>query len=386
MKIVFAPDSFKGSLSALDIVKLLEIAAANVFPSVETVGVPIADGGEGTIEALLAAVGGKKRIVEVTGPLGRRVNGAYGILSGNKIAVIEMAQASGLPLIDRAELDPLRATSRGTGEILRSALDYGVEEILIGIGGSATNDGGTGLLRELGVRFLDEHGTEVEEGGGYLCDIHRVDLSSLDPRLNRTRIRVICDVTNPLLGANGATYIYGPQKGVTADLCPVLDRGMENYADVLERALGRSYRELPGAGAAGGMGFALVGVLGAQLLRGVDVILDIVQFEKLITDADLVITAEGRMDKQSVDFGKVPIGVAERCHKHGVPVLAIVGGMTQDAMTFCGESASLTTTVNGIMSIEYAMENAAELFSGAAERMFRMIKIGNNMKGNKPCL
>ena len=364
----------------MDIVKLLDIAAANVFPSVETVGVPIADGGEGTIEALLAAVGGEKRTVEVTEPLGRKISGVYGLLLGGKIAVIEMAQASGLPLLDRAELDPLRATSRGTGEMLRSALDCGVEEILIGIGGSATNDGGTGFLRELGARFLDELGNEVGEGGGCLCDIRKVDLSSLDPRLKQTRIRVICDVSNPLLGKNGATYIYGPQKGVTPDLCPVLDKGMENYADVIENALGRTFRDMSGAGAAGGMGFALSGVLGAQLLRGVDAILDIAGFEQLIADADLVITAEGHMDKQSVDYGKVPIGVATRCRKLGIPVLAIVGGMTQDAMAFCNDNASITTTINDIMSLDYAMENAVELFSGAAERMFRMIKIGNNMK------
>lgn len=381
MRIVAAPDSYKGSLSALEIVDLLAKAAAEVFEDVETIGLPVADGGEGTVDSLLYTMGGEKYSARVTGPLGDPVTAHVGILKGGRTAVMEMAQASGLSLLSHDRLDPLRATSRGMGELLLAALDSGVKEILIGIGGSATNDGGVGFLRALGARFRDADGKETPEGGGFLHLIRKADFSGLDPRLKRVGIRVICDVSNPLLGETGATYIYGPQKGVSAGLCLILDEGMGNFAQVVEDALGISFRDAAGAGAAGGMGFALGGVLGAALMRGVDAVLDIADFEKLVRGADLVVTAEGRMDRQSIEFGKVPVGVAARCHQYKIPVVAIVGGMTKDAMAFCGENASLMTTVNDIMSLEEALKMAAELFYDAAVRMFRMIRIGGSIRG-----
>lgn len=384
MKIVLAPDSFKGSLSALEIVTILARTVARVFPGAQAVPVPVADGGEGTVDALVLATGGTYREAVVSGPLGERVTARYGLLPGGRTAVLEMAQASGLPLMPPGGLDPLRASSRGTGELLLSALDAGARDILLGIGGSATNDGGMGFLSALGARFTDADGQVVPDGGQGLSRVFHVDLSGLDRRLGETGLRVICDVSNPLLGGEGATHVYGPQKGVTPALLERLEQGMEHYARVMEGALGRDIASAPGAGAAGGMGAALHGVLGARLLRGVDAVLEAASFDALLENADLCITAEGRMDGQSIAFGKVPVGVAARCREKGVPVVAIVGGMTEDAMAFLRHGdASIMTTINAAMRVEDAMQNAESLMEGAAERMLRLIDIGRKMgRGN----
>jgi len=273
---------------------------------------------------------------------------------------------------------------RGTGELLLSALDAGARDILLGIGGSATNDGGMGFLSALGARFIDADGQVVPDGGQGLSRVFRADLSGLDRRLGETGLRVICDVSNPLLGREGATHVYGPQKGVTPALLEKLEQGMEHYARVMQEALGRDIASVPGAGAAGGMGAALHGVLGARLLRGVDAVLEAAGFDALLEGADLCITAEGRMDGQSIAFGKVPVGVAVRCREKGVPVVAIVGGMTEDAMAFLRHGdASIMTTINAAMRVEDAMQNAESLMEGAAERMLRLIDIGRKMgRGN----
>lgn len=379
MKLIFASDSFKGSLSAVRIAQLLQEEAEACFPGVETVSVPVADGGEGTVDALLWALGGERRSVCVTGPLGAPVHAVYGITPGG-VAVMEMAQASGLPLVQRR--DPLHATSRGTGEMLADALDQGCRKILLGIGGSATNDGGMGMLAALGVRFLQANGEEVPDGGGNLGLVERIDASGLLPALRAAEITVICDVTNPLLGQDGATAVYGPQKGVTPKLYPVLEMGMKHYANVWSLVLGHDISTMPGSGAAGGLGAALGGVLGATLRRGIDAVLDAVGFDALLQGADLVVTGEGCMDEQSVVYGKVVSGIATRAAARKVPVCAIVGSMKPGAEAFLEASPnhSVITTVNAVMPLEQAIADAEALYRGAARRMFRLLAIGRTMR------
>ena len=380
MKFVFAPDSFKGSLSAMEAVRLLEAAARQHFPDAECVCVPVADGGEGTVDALCLACGGEKAQMEVAGPMGRPVWANYARIDGGETVVIEMAQASGLPLVDPSERDPLRATSFGTGELIRRVLQDGARRLLIGIGGSATNDGGMGMLCALGARFLDAQGRLLSGCGADLARVERADFSELCPELQRAELQVICDVTNPLLGDQGATAVYGPQKGVTPQMAPVLEAGMRNYAEKLSGALGRDVASFPGAGAAGGMGAALGGVLGARMRSGIDAVLDIVRFDELLERCDLVVTGEGRIDRQSVAFGKVPAGVAKRCRAKEIPVVAIVGGAGEGAEAFLDlAEAAILPTVSGPMPLKSAMERAPELFLQAADRLFRILKMGVGM-------
>lgn len=377
MKFVFAPDSFKGSLTAMEICARLSRVAARHFPAATLQSLPMADGGEGTVDALVLAGGGHKEELCVTGPMGVRVQAQYGVLRGGESVVLEMAQASGLPLVPVQERNPLQASSIGTGEMLAQVMAQGYREILIGLGGSATNDGGMGMLSALGVRFTDKAGTALSGCGADLARVDAVDMSGLHPLLAQTKITVMCDVTNPLLGEQGATAVYGAQKGAGADMRALLEQGMANYAQVMEKALGKDISSFAGAGAAGGMGAALAGILGAQLQPGIEAVLDAVDFDKQIAQASLVITGEGRMDGQSVRYGKVPAGVAKRCAKQDVPVIAIVGGMDAGAEEFYDlAQGSIMTTVNGIMTLGTAMDEAKALFDDAADRVFRMIKIG----------
>ncbi|NLF26561.1 MAG: glycerate kinase [Clostridiales bacterium] len=382
MKFAFAPDSFKGSLTALEIVELLEIAAGRHFPGALCLSVPVADGGEGTVDALLRACGGAREVVRVTGPLGAPVDAAFGLIDGGEAAVLEMAAASGLPLVRPEERDPLKATSFGTGEMMLAALSHGVRRLLIGIGGSATNDGGMGMLSALGARFFDADGNILVGSGAELARVGRVDFEGLSPLLKDAEITVICDVTNPLLGPDGATAIYGPQKGVTAELYPILEGGMIHYAGKLRDALGRDASNFPGSGAAGGMGAALGGVLGARMRPGIDAVLDAVGFDALLDGCDLAVTGEGRIDRQSVEFGKVPTGVARRCSERNVPVVALVGGIGDGADAFYGiGETSIFPIVNRPMPLEQAMADARALFADAADRLFRTLKIGMRLRG-----
>ena len=385
MKLVFAPDSFKGSLSALEITRILERVARRYFPAAETVSVPMADGGEGTVDALLRAMGGKEIRSTVTGPLFGTVDARWGVLGDGKIAVMEMAQASGLPLVPADRRDPRRTTTLGTGEMMARALGRGVRRILMGIGGSATNDGGLGMLTALGARFTDAAGQSVLPVGGELIRVAGADFSGLMPELRETKITVICDVNNPLLGENGASRVYGPQKGADAAAVEALEAGMAHYARVLSRVLGREVAAFPGAGAAGGLGAVLAGVLGAELKSGVDAVLDTVDFDGKVKDADLVITGEGRLDGQSVRYGKVPAGVARRCEKNGVPVAAVVGGIGEDAEGFYDLCEGvLMSTAPGPISLEEAITNAAGLYEAAADRLFRAIRIGMKLQRKAP--
>lgn len=381
MKFIFAPDSFKGSLSALESCDILERVTARIFPEVETISIPVADGGEGTVDALLRAMGGKRIKTPVTGPMFEAETAVWGLLPDGKTAVMEMAQASGLPYVPANRRDPRRATSLGTGEMIAAALNMGVRSILIGIGGSATNDGGMGMLTALGARFFDAHGNDVSPVGGEMAHVEAVDFSGLMPALKETEITVICDVTNPLLGENGATFIYGPQKGATDGIRDELEAGMAHYAQVVSAAAGRDIASFPGAGAAGGLGAALGGVLHAQLKSGIDAVLDAVDFDQKLKGVSLAITGEGRIDGQSVRFGKVPVGVAKRCAAQGIPTAAIVGGIGSGAeglFDLC--ESTIMTTVTGPMSLEKAMEDAPALYEYAAERLLRAIRMGMNLR------
>lgn len=381
MKLIFAPDSFKESLTALEICEILERVTARHFPDAETICIPVADGGEGTVDALLRAMDGRRIRTQVTGPLFEPETAQWGLLSDGVTAVMEMAQASGLSYVPLPQRDPRRTTSLGTGEMIAEALRQGVRKILIGIGGSATNDGGIGMLQALGAVFTDAAGQPVPPVGGALASVAKADFSGLLPELRHTEITVICDVTNPLLGENGATWIYGPQKGATPEICEELETGMAHFAQVAAAAAGRDIASFPGAGAAGGLGAALGGVLGAQLRSGIDAVLDAVDFSAKLEGVSLVVTGEGRIDGQSVCFGKVPVGVAKRCAQRGIPTVAIVGGIGEGAeglFQLC--ESTIQTTVSGPMSLQAAMSDAPALYEQAADRLFRAIKIGMHLK------
>ncbi len=384
MKILFAPDSFKGSLSAIECCDILEKVTHRIFPDAQTVFIPVADGGEGTVDALLRALDGRRIKTPVTGPMFENETAEWGLLKDGKTAVMEMAQASGLPYVPADDRDPLHATSLGTGEMIAAALKMGVRSLLIGIGGSATNDGGMGMLTALGARFTDKNGNLVQPTGGEMKNVAKADFTNLLPELNETEINVICDVTNPLLGENGATFVYGPQKGVTQVMREELEAGMEHYASIVSDAIGRNIATFPGAGAAGGLGAALGGVLNARLKSGIDAVLDAVDFDRRLEDVSLVITGEGRIDGQSVRFGKVPVGVARRCAARNIPVVAIVGGIGDGAeglFELC--ESTIQTTVNGPMSLKEAMTEAPALYEAAAERLLRAIRIGMRISAPK---
>ncbi len=382
MKLLFASDSFKGSLSSKQITTLLEGAAKKVFPGCQTIGIPIADGGEGTVGAMVSAVSGFKKVVTVANPLMQDICAEYGVLY-NDTAIIETAAASGITLIPNESRNPLYTTSYGTGQLIKAALDEGYRKIIIALGGSATNDGGMGALSALGVRFYDSMGNTLEGRGSSLAKVYRFSTDYLHPAIKESSFTVMCDVDNPLLGKDGATYTFGPQKGGTLDILNTLERGMENYANVLQRELGIEIAAIKGGGAAGGLGAAFTAFLNANMKSGIDTMLDTVSFDTLIDDVDLVVTGEGRMDWQSA-FGKATSGIASRCKEYGVPVLAIVGSIGEGADRLYDMGIdSIIPIIDSVMTIEYAMENAKTLYEGAALRAFRMIRIGKELKYNK---
>lgn len=374
MNILIAVDSFKGSLSSLEVGEAIARGIQRVSPDTITEIIPMADGGEGTVEAIVQASQGQLCYKEVTSPLGEKVNAVFGKLPNNKV-VIEMAAASGLPLVPSNLRNPLHTTTRGTGELIREALDLGAKEILIGIGGSATNDGGAGMAQALGAKLLDHNGEELDGSGGSLGELAHIDLSELDPRLKDIKIIVMCDVDNPLCGPRGASAVYGPQKGATPEMVEILDKNLAHFADIIQETFSRDFRDVPGAGAAGGLGMGLMAFTGAKLMTGIEAILDVVDFDTKVQQADLVITGEGRIDGQSV-YGKVPMGVARRAQKYGKPTIAIVGsiGKGYEALYAYGLS-TVQTIVNGPMPLEEAMANAFDLTADAAERLFRGLEI-----------
>ena len=375
MKLLFASDSFKGSLTSEKTVELLSQAAREVFGECECSGVPVADGGEGTVEAVIAAEHGEYINVKVHGPLMEETESFYGTFDGNK-AVIEMAAASGLPMVPEELRNPLNTTTFGTGELILDALKRGFRDISIAIGGSATNDGGMGCARALGVKFLDQDGNELEGFGRDLARVAAIDISGLDERVKDSKITVMCDVTNPLCGKDGATWTFGKQKGATPEIQEELEKGMCSYRDVIRETFGIDCDGIPGTGAAGGLGAALMVFLGGEMKSGIETVLDLIRFDERLEGVDLVVTGEGRTDWQSC-FGKVMQGVGMRAKAKGIPVLGLSGSLGKNAMDICSCGiSSLMTTVNAPMPLSEALERAEELYYEGALRMFRFVRTG----------
>lgn len=374
MKLLFASDSFKGSLSSKKTSELLTKAAKEVFGECECIGVCTADGGEGTADAVIAASGGKKIYASVCDPLCHRIKASYGVC-GEK-AIIEMAEASGLTLVPDDRRDPMNTTTFGTGELILDALEHDSKELFVAIGGCATNDGGMGCMRALGARFLDENGEELEGRGSDLIQVRKIDLRSLDRRLQQVNITALCDVKNPLCGENGATYTFSKQKGATPETIKLLEKGMQNYRDVIKAQFGVDCDLIEGAGAAGGLGAALCVFLNARMRSGIETVLDLIGFDTLLEGADLVVTGEGRADRQSC-CGKVIQGVALRAKKQGVPVIALCGSLAEGAeeLFSCGVSELVSLSGGGV-SVEEAIKNAEQLYFQTAVRMFQRIKDG----------
>ena len=370
MKIVLAPDSFKGSLTAAQVCAALESGVRLAAPDAEIICVPMADGGEGTVQSLIDGLGGKLVTCQAEDPLGRLNTAVYG-LTDNGMAVIEMAQASGLTLLTEQERDPLITSTYGTGQLIKDALDRGARKFIIGIGGSATNDGGAGMAEALGYRFLSSSGDELPRGGGALADLWRIDASYADARLNESVITVACDVDNPLTGPGGASLVFGPQKGATPDMALALDRALIRLAEHIAGDLGIDVADIPGAGAAGGLGAGCVAFLGAELKKGVDIVIDATGLKDKINGADLVITGEGRTDSQTLG-GKTIFGVAGLAENLGVPVIVISGSLTEGADELLGRGVSrLYAIMEDGITLDEAMRDGAELLAGKSAQALR---------------
>ncbi|WP_226528105.1 glycerate kinase [Metabacillus niabensis] len=377
MKIVIAPDSFKESLSSMEAALAIERGFKMIFPNADYHKVPMADGGEGTVQSLVDATKGSIKERIVTGPLGNQVKAFFGLMGDGKTAVIEMAAASGLHLVPVEQRNPLVTTTRGTGELILSALDLGVEHMIIGVGGSATNDGGAGMVQALGGRLLDSDGNDIKAGGGVLSEISSIDLTGLDQRLTKVKIEVACDVDNPLTGPRGASAIFGPQKGATPEMVQLLDQNLTHFADVVEASLGRSFRNIEGAGAAGGLGASLVAFLNAELKRGIQIVLNAVNFDEVVKDATLVITGEGRIDSQTI-YGKTPIGVAKAAKKYGVPVIGVAGSLSKDCDGVYEHGIdALFSIVPGVTTLPDAFEHAAVYMEMTAKNIAATMKAAN---------
>ena len=359
MKIIIAPDSYKESLTAMEVATAIEAGFRQVMPTAEYIKLPMADGGEGTVQSLVDASNGTIIEHQVTGPLGEQVPAFFGIMGDDKTAVIEMAAASGLHLVSPNLRNPMLTTSYGTGELILAALDHGVDHIIVGIGGSATNDGGIGMAQALGVQLLDNKGQALGFGGQALAQLASIDITTVDPRLAHIKLEVACDVNNPLCGKKGASHIFGPQKGATPAMVAELDQHLDHYAAIIKRDLAIDVKDMAGAGAAGGMGAALLGLFNAQLRSGIEIVIDAVNLGDIIKDADLVITGEGRIDSQTI-HGKTPIGVARTAKKYHKPVIGIAGCLSQDCgVVYDHGIDAVFSVVPAAMSLEHAFNNAA---------------------------
>ncbi|MFT4173549.1 MAG: glycerate kinase [Rhodocyclaceae bacterium] len=376
MKIVIAPDSYKESLSALEVAEAIESGMREVLPHATYVKIPVADGGEGTVDSLVAWTGGGKRNLLVSGPLGEPVEAFFGLSGDGRLAVIEMAAASGLALVPKAKRDPRVTSSRGTGELIRAALDAGARVFILGIGGSATNDGGAGMLQALGARLLDADGRDIGAGGAALANLERIDVSALDARLAECRIEVACDVDNPLTGPRGASAVFGPQKGASADMVRELDQCLAHFAQVIARDLGVDVDAVPGAGAAGGMGAGMMAFFNARLRPGVEIVMEAVGLDAAVRDADLVITGEGRIDSQTV-HGKTPIGVARVAKRHGKPVIGIAGCLTADVGVVHGHGIDAVFSVlDRACTVEDALAEARDNVQRCARNVAAVFMLG----------
>ena len=379
MKLLFAPDSFKGSLSSTRSIELLTEAARRHFPDCEVIGIPMADGGEGTVEALLNTLKGHYETCTVSGPLGTPVEASYA-LTEDHTAIIEMAAASGLPLLAAKERNPLYTSTYGTGELIKDAISKGAKKLLLSIGGSATNDGGMGVAAALGIRFLDKNGFALRPIGKNLIRIHTIDPSGVLPEIKELPITIMCDVKNPLTGPTGATYVYGAQKGGTPDILDEMEEGMLHYANLIKTMTGTDFGAMEGAGAAGGFSIPFLAFTGAKLASGIDSVLTTLEFDRHLEGVDFVVTGEGRVDGQSI-FGKVLAGVGGACAKKGIPVAAIVGGMGPGASNILDYGIdSILPIVPGPIKLSESLARSEEFFADAADRMFRFIKMGMKLK------
>ncbi|EOC1454878.1 glycerate kinase [Cronobacter sakazakii] len=379
-KIVIAPDSFKESLSAMDVARAIEAGFREIYPQAHYVCVPMADGGEGTVEAMVAATGGQIITTPVTAPLGNKVDGFFGLLGDGETAVVEMAAASGLHLVPTAQRDPRITTSYGTGELILAALERGVKAIIIGIGGSATNDGGAGMMQALGARFLDGEGRELAPGGAALARLERLDLSALDPRLAQVSVTAACDVDNPLCGEKGASAVFGPQKGATPAIVTELDAALRRFGEQLEAATGKAIIRAPGAGAAGGMGAALLGMLNAELRPGIEIVIESLGLAQAVRDADLVITGEGRLDSQSI-HGKTPVGVARVAKQFQRPVVAIAGSLTPDYQIVHEHGIDAAfSVIDRIVTLQEALDDAERNLRVTARNVAALWRLAENRR------
>ncbi|GAB6169102.1 glycerate kinase [Clostridium carnis] len=374
MKFVLAPDSFKESMSSKEACNAMERGIKKVLPNAECIKVPMADGGEGTVEALVHGTDGKIVNVIVTPPLGeRKVSAIYGILGNGTTAIIEMASASGIHLVKREERNPLLTTTYGTGEIIKDALDKGIKHFVIGIGGSATNDGGAGMIQALGGKLLDKYGNQVSFGGGALKNIEKIDLSELDKRLKEVTIEVACDVTNPLIGENGASAVFGPQKGATSEMVKELDRNLAHYAECIKRDIGKDVAYEEGAGAAGGLGAALLAFLNADLKKGIELVIKHTELSKKVEGADFVFTGEGSIDNQTI-YGKTPMGVAQVAKSKRVKTIAFAGKVGEGVENLYDIGInSIFSIMTGVSTLEEALENGRKNLEKTTENIVRAL-------------
>lgn len=378
-KIIILPDSFKGTMSSIEVCNIIEQGIENIFTDTEVIKIPIADGGEGTVDAFLTAIGGEKIKTKVKGPLFEEVEAFYGILPDKETAVIEMAAASGITLVEDKK-NPLLTTTYGTGQLILDALNKGCSKIIIGIGGSATNDGGIGMAAALGVKFLDKENEEIDLNGRGLEKLERIDISGIDKRVKGCSIVAACDVDNPLYGLTGAAYVFAPQKGADERMVKILDENLKNLAGIVRRDLDMDVQNIPGSGAAGGLGAGLVAFAGAKLQPGIKIVLDVVKYDEIISNADLIITGEGKIDGQSLR-GKVPVGIAEKALKYHIPVIAIVGAVGDEAEKVYerGITSIFSTNLQPI-PFEQAKICCRENLLKTTESVMRLVKRTQNIK------
>ena len=380
MKIVIAPQAFKGSLSALNVANAVQKGVRRIFPDAQILTCPVADGGDGTLETLVESSGGKIMETNVTGPIGKPIAAQWGAMGDGNTAVIEMARTSGLALLTLEERDPLNATTYGLGEIIVSALNKGFRKFIVGIGGSATNDAGAGMAQALGIKLMDREGRNLVFGGAALQNLSVIDTSSIDQRVLESNFQIACDVNNPLTGPEGASAVYGPQKGATEENVRQLDSALGVFAEVAKKDLGKDISNLEGAGAAGGLGAGMIAFVEGHLRAGVDIVLDTVNLAEKLESADLVITGEGSIDFQTV-YNKAPIGVARMAKARGIPTIGISGmlGKNYQIVHNHGIDAALSIA-NGPISLEESLQNAPSLISEAVEESLRLISVGMKLR------
>ncbi|GAA0121659.1 glycerate kinase [Clostridium faecium] len=378
IKFVLAPDSFKESMTSKEACDAMERGIKKIIPDAECIKMPMADGGEGTLEALVECTKGKIYDVEVMSPLMEKITAHFGMLGNSNTAVIEMSSASGIMLVPKEKRNPLVTTTYGTGQLIKAALDMGADHLIIGIGGSATNDGGAGMITALGAKLLDKDGKELKLGGGELNKLHNIDISYMDPRIKNVTVEVACDVENPLVGENGASYVFGPQKGATNEMVKILDDSLKHYADKIKEQFNIDISNVPGAGAAGGLGGGLLAFLNGKLRSGIELVIHHTALEEKIRNSDYVITGEGSIDNQTI-FGKTPIGVSRIAKKHGVPVIAVAGRIGDDIVTIYDEGiVSVFSILQKVTYLEEALEDGKENLEKTLENIARLLILNSN--------